>query len=98
MLVIVFFFPSSFAGRKQRISLARNEGFHAGKEEGNLSDTPSSGGLGEEEVGTRVKAIMNQAYQNLAAKFKAKDSFETKEILSILVSVIKVISFFFLSS
>ena len=74
----------------QRISLARVEGFRSGKEEGQAKATPTSGGLGEEEVGTRVKAIMNQAYQNLAAKFKTKDSFETKEILAILVSVIKV--------
>ena len=33
---------------------------------------------------------MNQAYQTLAAKYKAKETFERKEILSILVAAIKV--------
>ena len=42
------------------------------------------------EIGTKVKAIMNQAYQMMATKFRAKENFETKEILSIVVNVIKV--------
>ena len=33
---------------------------------------------------------MNQSYQTLAGKFKSKESFESKEILAILVNVIKV--------
>ena len=69
------------------MSAAREEGLRKGKE---APPTSGGGGLGEEEVSTRVKAIMNQAYQTLAGKFKAKESFETKEILAILVSVIKV--------
>ena len=44
----------------------------------------------------KVKAIMNQTYQTLATKFKTRESFETKEILSILVTTIKVIEKYFL--
>ena len=38
----------------------------------------------------RVKAIMNQAYQTLASKFKAKDQFSSQEILSVLMATIRV--------
>ena len=48
------------------------------------------GSSSPEEVQTKVKAIMNQTYQTMASRFKAKDSFERKEILSILVTTIKV--------
>ena len=44
----------------------------------------------KEDVGTKVKSIMNQAYQMMAAKFKTKDSYESKEILAIIVSIVKV--------
>ena len=50
----------------------------------------AGGGASKEEVATKVKAIMNQAYQTLAAKYKAKETFQSKEILSILVAAIKV--------
>ena len=50
----------------------------------------TGGGASKEEVATKVKAIMNQAYQTLAAKYKAKETFQSKEILSILVAAIKV--------
>ena len=43
-----------------------------------------------EEVQAMVKTIMNQTYQTLATKFKAKETFESKEILSILLATIKV--------
>ena len=48
------------------------------------------GGGSKEDVGTKVKSIMNQAYQMMAAKFKTKDSYQSKEILSIIVAVVKV--------
>lgn len=41
-------------------------------------------------MGTKVKSIMNQAYQKMASKFKTKDSYDSKEILAILVGIIKV--------
>lgn len=44
----------------------------------------------KEDVGTKVKSIMNQAYQMMAAKFKAKDSYQSREILGIIVAVVKV--------
>lgn len=44
----------------------------------------------KEDVSTKVKSIMNQAYQMMAAKFKTKDSYQSKEILSIIVTVVKV--------
>lgn len=42
------------------------------------------------DISSKVKGIMNQAYQMLASKFKAKDSYTTREILGIIVAVIKV--------
>ncbi len=72
------------------MSSARDEGYLRGKEAGRAEAPPTSGGQGGGDVGTRVKAIMNQSYQTLAGKFKSKESFESKEILAILVNVIKV--------
>ncbi len=43
-----------------------------------------------EDVTTKVKSIMNQAYQMMAAKFKTKDSYSSQEILAIIVGVVKV--------
>ena len=43
-----------------------------------------------EDVATKVKSIMNQAYQMMAAKFKTKDSYSSQEILAIIVGVVKV--------
>ena len=42
------------------------------------------------DVATKVKSIMNQAYQMMATKFKTKDTYPSKEILAVIVSVIKV--------
>ena len=42
------------------------------------------------DVTIKVKAIMNQAYQSMASKFKTKDSYSSKEILGIIVAIIKV--------
>ena len=50
----------------------------------------AGGGASKAEVATKVKAIMNQAYQTLATKYKAKETFQSKEILAILVAAIKV--------
>ena len=50
----------------------------------------NSGAGPREDVGTKVKSIMNQAYQMMAAQFKTKDSYESKEILSIIVAIVKV--------
>lgn len=55
-----------------------------------LQQAPPPVGVSQEEVQTKVKAIMNQTYQVMATRFKVKESFETKEILSILVASIKV--------
>ncbi len=55
-----------------------------------LQQAPPPVGVSPEEVQTRVKAIMNQTYQVMATRFKTKESFETREILSILVTSIKV--------
>ncbi len=49
------------------------------------ASAPASG-----DVATKVKAIMNQAYQMMASKFKTKDSYTSKEILGINVGIIKV--------
>ena len=54
-----------------------------------MKTPPTSSGSGE-DVGLKVKSIMNQAYQKMAAKFKTKDSYESKEILGVIVSVVKV--------
>ncbi len=56
-----------------------------------IGTTPTSAaGAPKEEVGTKVKSIMNQAYQMMVAKFKTKDSYQSKEILTIIVGVVKV--------
>ena len=39
-----------------------------------------------------VKSIMNQAYQSMATKLKDKEQFERTEVLSLLLSTIKVYS------
>ena len=44
----------------------------------------------KEDVSTKVKSIMNQAYQMMAAKFKTKDTYQSKEILAVIVGVVKV--------
>ena len=38
----------------------------------------------------KVKGIMNEVYQSLAVKLKAKESFQSKEVLATALSVIKV--------
>lgn len=50
----------------------------------------TGGGASKDDVGTKVKSIMNQAYQMMAAKFKTKESYDSKEILAIIVGVVKV--------
>lgn len=89
----------------QRISLARSEGYREGqaavqretpRTQAVTSVPPTASGVSLEEVQMKVKAIMNQTYQTLASKFKTRESFETKEILSILVTTIKVIEKYFL--
>ena len=72
----------------QRVSAAREEGLKQGQSSAARA-TPAAG-ASKEEVATKVKAIMNQAFQTLSAKYKAKATFESKEILSILVTAIKV--------
>ena len=76
----------------QRVSVAREEGLKEGqsKRASPAAAAGGGGGASQEEVATKVKAIMNQAYQTLAAKYKAKETFQSKEILSILVTAIKV--------
>ena len=73
------------------MSLAKTESYQAGYQEGQqATPTVSTPSVGEEEIGRRVKAIMNQAYQTMAAKLKAKEEFERSEVLSMLLSTIKV--------
>ncbi len=55
-----------------------------------LQQAPPPEGVPQEEVQRKIKAIMNQTYQVMAARFKAKPSFESKEILTILITSIKV--------
>ena len=43
-----------------------------------------------EDVNAKVKAIMNHAFQMMSGKFKTKDSYQSKEILAIIVNVIRV--------
>lgn len=78
----------------QRLSAAQSEGYEAGYREGQKATpsdhTPSSGGLSEEVVGQRVKSIMNHTYQTMSNKLKVKEEFERPEVLSILLSTIKV--------
>ena len=86
------------------MSLARSEGFKEGQAavqretpqtQAVPSAPPMAGGVSPEEVQMKVKAIMNQTYQTLATRFKTQESFETKEILNILVTTIKVIEKYF---
>ena len=84
----------------QQLSSMKEEAYRAGQEAARqqapptitstLQQAPPSDGVSMEQIQTKVKVIMNQAYQTMAMKFKAKKSFETKEILSILVASIKV--------
>lgn len=79
----------------QRLSVAQSESYDAGYREGQKatpSDQPpsSGGGLSEEEVGRRVKSIMNHTYQTMSSKLKVKEEFERSEVLSLLLSTIKV--------
>ena len=48
------------------------------------------------DVSTKVKSIMNQAFQMMSGKFKTKDSYLSKEILGIVMNVIKVRVWLFL--
>lgn len=41
-------------------------------------------------MGHRVKSIMNHAYQTMSNRLKVKEEFERPEVLSILLSTIKV--------
>ncbi len=54
-----------------------------------MKTSPSTGS--GEDVGPKVKSIMNQAYQKMSAKFQTKDSYESKEILGVIVNVVKVL-------
>ena len=83
---------SLFLSFLQRVSVAREEGLKEGqsKRASPAAAAGGGGGASQEEVATKVKAIMNQAYQTLAAKYKAKETFQSKEILAILVAAIKV--------
>ena len=78
----------------QRVSVAREEWLKEGQSTRASPAAAGGGGGGrgvsQEEVATKVKAIMNQAYQTLAAKYRAKETFQSKEILAILVAAIKV--------
>ena len=69
--------------------MAREEGFRTGKQAAGSKPTPSAA-AGGEDVSTKVKGIMNQAYQMMASEFKKKESFETQQILKIVVTTIKV--------
>ena len=80
-----------FSSSIQRVSVAREEGLKEGQStRASPAATGGGGGVSQEEVATKVKAIMNQAYQTLATKYRAKETFQSKEILSILVAAIKV--------
>ena len=82
--------------------MAREEGFKAGQESGlkagqaavqrevPLLQAAPPAPPSAEEVQRKVKTIMNQTYQALASKFRGKESFQSKEILTILVNTIKV--------
>ena len=81
----------------QRISSARSEGYQEGQAaaQKEVAQTqaaaPTTASVPPEVIQMKVKAIMNQTYQTLATKFKTRESFETKEILNILVTTIKVL-------
>ena len=80
-----------FSSSIQRVSVAREEGLKEGQStRASPAAAGGGGGVSQEEVATKVKAIMNQAYQTLATKYRAKETFQSKEILSILVAAIKV--------
>ena len=71
------------------MAAAREEGFQAGLQEAMpTSSAPSS--VGEEEVGKRVKSIMNHTYQIMAERLKTKEEFPRSEVLSLLLATIKV--------
>lgn len=86
------------AGQLAGFTAGQEAGFTAGKQAGYKAEVeretpqmaPQTAPPSPEEVQMKVKAIMNQTYQTLAAKFKTKETFESREILSILVTTIKV--------
>ena len=74
------------------MAAARDEGFKTGFREGQKTtptdSAPSS--ASEEEVGRRVKTIMNHTYQTVAERLKSKEEFQRSEVLSVLLATIKV--------
>ena len=92
--------------REEGLKAGQESGFRAGQESGFKAGqtavqkevpllhaappAPPSAPPSAEEVQRKVKTIMNQAYQSLASKFRGKESFQSKEILTILVNTIKV--------
>lgn len=55
-----------------------------------MEGAKSTSGASAQDVSTKVKTIMNQTYQMMSSKFKTKDSYQSKEILVLIVNVIKV--------
>ena len=72
----------------EELKSAREEGYRTGFEAGKASG--GGGGASFAEVSAKVKSIMNKTYQMLAASFKKKASFTSKEALDITLAAIRV--------
>ena len=74
----------------QMCAAAREEGYRAGVQETPPTGHTPSSAVGEEEVGKRVKSIMNMTYQTMTERLKSKEEFQRSEVLSLLLATIKV--------
>ena len=73
---------SSVSAKAAEVSEAQGQGFKEGFDAGKKAS--------DEDATSQVKRIMNTVYQKMAAEFKKKENFTSKEVLSITLGTIRV--------